>query len=246
MTRLLVSVRSVDEACEALAAGVDLIDLKEPARGSLGPVDAQTAADVIAAIGGRAPLSMAAGELQEIEDFEAEPLRLSYGGPGGFAYAKLGLAGCARASDWSRRWARWIERLPAGVAPVAVVYADWRQADAPAPEEILAHAAALACRAVLIDTAGKAHGDLLHHFPLPQLQSFTAEIRRAGLLNVLAGSLSQASLPQVLPLQPDYVAVRGAVCRGGRSGPLDGQKLRQWVERLRGSAQQISDPSPFA
>ena len=129
---------------------------------------------------------------------------------------------------------------------MAVVYADWRQAKAPAPEEILTHAAALDCRAVLIDTAGKSAGDLLHHFPLPQLQSFMAEIRRAGLLNVLAGSLSQASLPHVLPLQPDYVAVRGTVRRGGRNGPLEGQKLRQWVELLRGSAQEISDPSPFA
>lgn len=245
MTRLLVSVRSVDEAREALAAGVDLIDLKEPARGSLGPVDAQTAADVLSAIGGRAPLSAAAGELREIENFDTESLRFPLGGPAGIAYAKLGLAACGGAPDWPRRWARWIEHLPESVAPVAVAYADWRQAAAPAPEEILAHAAALNCRAVLIDTAGKSQGGLLRHFPLPRLRRFATEIRGAGLLTVLAGSLSQESLPQILELQPDYVAVRGAVCQGGRNGPLDGHKVRQWVERLRGSSE-MSDPSLFA
>ncbi len=36
MTKLLVSVRSVDEAEMVLEAGVDLIDVKEPRSGSLG------------------------------------------------------------------------------------------------------------------------------------------------------------------------------------------------------------------
>ena len=39
MTRLLVSVRSVEEAEAALAGGADLIDVKEPTRGSLGRAD---------------------------------------------------------------------------------------------------------------------------------------------------------------------------------------------------------------
>ena len=36
MTRLLVSVRSVDEALVAAAGGADFIDLKEPSQGALG------------------------------------------------------------------------------------------------------------------------------------------------------------------------------------------------------------------
>ena len=37
MTRLLVSVRSAEEAEIALAGGADVIDVKEPRRGALGP-----------------------------------------------------------------------------------------------------------------------------------------------------------------------------------------------------------------
>ena len=42
--RLLVSVRSADEVAAAMAGGADIIDAKEPARGSLGAVDAATLA----------------------------------------------------------------------------------------------------------------------------------------------------------------------------------------------------------
>ena len=71
MTRLLVSVRSADEARTALAAGVDLIDVKEPARGSLGAASPGVVADVVGAVAGRVPVSAALGELFEAGDFNA-------------------------------------------------------------------------------------------------------------------------------------------------------------------------------
>ena len=37
--RLLVSVRSLDEAVEAISGGCDILDVKEPGRGSLGMAD---------------------------------------------------------------------------------------------------------------------------------------------------------------------------------------------------------------
>ena len=48
--RLLVSVRSVDEALCAADAGVDLIDLKEPAAGALGGLPIATVRAVVAAL----------------------------------------------------------------------------------------------------------------------------------------------------------------------------------------------------
>ena len=35
------------------------------------------------------------------------------------------------------------------------------------------------------------------------------------------------TIPQVLSLQPDYVAVRGAACRRERTGDLDAALVRQ-------------------
>ncbi len=61
MTRLLVSVRDPDEAQIAAQSGVDLIDVKEPIRGSLGAADAATLAAIAQCVAGRAPLERRAG-----------------------------------------------------------------------------------------------------------------------------------------------------------------------------------------
>jgi uncharacterized protein (UPF0264 family) len=233
MTRLLVSVRSVAEAREALAAGVDLIDFKEPDRGSLGPVDFAVAAAIVESVGGRAPMSMACGELRDFGVAAESELGASTAIPPGIAYAKLGLAGCAAVADWPRRWACWIESLPAATAPVAVIYADWQAVSSPAPDDVLRHATALGCPAVLIDTANKPAGGLLDYFCAEDLRRFVAGTRERRMLSVLAGSLSWRRLPQALDVRPDYVAVRGAVCGGSRHQPLDGALLRQWVDRVR-------------
>ena len=52
MTQLLVSVRDAAEALFAVAAGADLIDVKEPSRGPLGAPDRQTLDAVLAAVAG--------------------------------------------------------------------------------------------------------------------------------------------------------------------------------------------------
>ncbi len=96
-TRLLVSVRDRVEALDALAAGADWIDLKEPRRGALGPVDAIVMREVAAAIGARVPVSTALGEL--LDGPEVHDL------PPGIQLAKFGLAGCAGQADWPARLA---------------------------------------------------------------------------------------------------------------------------------------------
>ena len=60
---LLVSVRNAAEATEALAGGASIIDVKEPSRGPLGRADADVTAAIAEAVAGRAPLTVACGEL---------------------------------------------------------------------------------------------------------------------------------------------------------------------------------------
>lgn len=221
MTKLLVSVRSAVEALAALEGGADLIDVKEPLRGPLGAADAKTITGVTRAVAGRAPVSAALGELLEL------PAGSLGDSLAGVAYAKLGLAGCQRVADWPRRWAKALERFPSHVAPVAVIYADDDLASSPTGGEILHQARQLGCRAVLVDTFDKSHGGLLNHWKLADVADFIDDVRSAGLLAVLAGSLSLATIPRLLPMQPDYVAVRGAACGGDRTSELIAAKVRE-------------------
>jgi hypothetical protein len=230
MTRLLVSVRNRTEALLALRTGVDLIDVKEPARGPLGAADWEVVDDVIEAVSGAVPVSMALGELTEY--FKGDMPRV----PEGVGYAKLGLAGCARWDDWPVWWMRAFRRLPHGTQTAAVAYADWAHAAAPEPARVIEEAGRAGCRAVLVDTWGKSKGSLVELWRRAEIAAFVGQARRVGLMVLLAGSLSAECLPSVVTLAPDFVAVRGAACRGGRSGPLDPGRLGELVRIVRGEA----------
>lgn len=221
MTKLLVSVRSALEARTALDAGADLIDVKEPANGSLGAPAASVVEGVVAEVASRAPVSVALGELRDwgrVDDLAIL---------GGVGYAKVGMASCGSWPDWPERWALLLRRFPLAVRPVAVVYADGTAAGSPEPERIVAEAVRLRCAAVLVDTFDKSRGSLLDAWPLERLKAFISSVRREGMLAVVGGSLTLEILPRVAALGPDYVALRGAVCHNGRTGPLDADLVRR-------------------
>ena len=221
MTRLLVSVRSGDEAQAALDGGADLIDVKEPARGALGAADTAIWREVTEVVRDRVPTSVALGEL-----IDGEHLARS-GDLAEFDFVKIGLAGCGRLADWPSRWRDCLGSLPGNATPVAVVYADWHAAQAPAPDDVIEHAARMGCGAVLFDTFDKTRGNLLDQFNLEELDRLSTIVRRHAARVVLAGSLHARSIPKVLHLRPDYVAVRGAACRQGRNGQVDPLFVRE-------------------
>ncbi|OHB81283.1 MAG: hypothetical protein A2W31_06920 [Planctomycetes bacterium RBG_16_64_10] len=237
---MLVSVRDVTEATVALAARADLIDVKEPDNGPLGPASPAVVAQVVQAVAGRAPISMALGELVDWPPGpwanSARSAPACWAATAGVALAKLGLAGCATDRHWPAAWQRALAAQPPGLAPVAVVYADWSTARAPAPAAVLRHGRRLGCQAVLIDTFDKSQGDLLDHWPLAALAAFARRVRRSGQILVLGGSLGPESLRAVLPLAPDYIAVRGAACDGGRRGRVSGLRVAHLAATLAGGS----------
>ncbi len=212
-------MRDANEAAAALAAGADLIDVKEPHRGALGMADGETLREVLATVAARVPTSIALGELVEANAAPAlEPLP---------TYAKFGLAGAARTADWHGKLGRAIGALPRGVQPVAVAYADWRRADAPPPQEVLSAAIELGCRGLLVDTFSKTDEALDKHLASAELRELVNAARRSNLLTVLAGGLGIDDLWKLLPLEPDFFGFRGAVCRGGREATLEAELVRK-------------------
>src|SRR5437763_12115741 len=118
-TQLLVSVRSAEEARMALAGGADIIDVKEPLRGSLGMANAEIIQAVVNEIAGRAPVSAALGELV---DFQSIPSVT------GVSWFKIGLCGMA-GKDFQLSWQQCrIESSPARL--LGVYYADHERVEA--------------------------------------------------------------------------------------------------------------------
>ena len=230
---LLVSVRNAEEARIALEAGANVIDVKEPTRGSLGAAEPQVVAEVAAVVRGRVPLSVAVGELVDGGDSEALIADVSL--------AKLGLAGCGSRRNWREQWRETLESWPVYVKPVAVVYADWRAANAPRPEEALDAAIGVGARVLLVDTCDKSAGDLFDHWPANELTVFCSAVHAAGLTVVLAGSLRASRFAAAVACDPDLVAVRGAVCAGRRTDRISAVLVKRVRESLQREAAAKSD-----
>jgi dihydroneopterin aldolase len=209
MTKLLASVRSVEEALAALAGGADIIDLKEPAEGALGRLGDGAIRDILAAVAGRRPVSATIGDLP----LDPAPVARAVAAMAatGVDIVKLGIFAGDAAATLAALIARAREtRL------VAVCFADRR------PDfDIVDRAADAGFYGVMLDTADKSAGRLTHHLPPAALAGFLARARERGLAAGLAGSLAATDLPLLLPLKPDFLGFRSALTAGGRSAPLD-------------------------
>jgi uncharacterized protein (UPF0264 family) len=239
--RLLVSVRSAVEAIAALDGGADVIDVKEPSRGPMGPADAGTITAVVRVVAGRAPVTAAAGELIDFLCGRSPPGFNAVTGDicskwpesrwatSGIAVWKFGLAGCRSRKNWRAEFKSAAGTVSKGAQAVVVAYADWQAADSPPPDEVLSVAVDCGCHTLLVDTWEKSGGTLLDHLPPNELRGYIARVHRRGLAIAAAGSLSLESMPEVAALGPDWIAVRGAACHGGR----DGVVLRERVAAIR-------------
>jgi uncharacterized protein (UPF0264 family) len=226
---LLVSVRSGEEAFTALEGGADVIDVKEPNRGSLGAADMSSIRDVVRAVNGRAPVTAAMGELVD--------LVATHNGSGsstvpiGVSLFKTGLSHCDASIDWPAAWKRVIDANP-NSRPVAVVYADWRAAQSPTPSDVLAAAVKFECPALLIDTWNKSTGSLFDHWPADDLREFLSQVRARNISVVLAGSLTEEGVRLAARLRPDLIAVRSAVCESGRNGTVCQRLVRNLAQAI--------------
>jgi hypothetical protein len=116
---------------------------------------------------------------------------------------------------------------------VAVAYADHLQSNAPLPEAICRFAREARLGAFLLDTFTKDGRTLLDWLPLERIAQMREQCRRAGLPIALAGSLGAAQIDKLRRLQPDWFAVRGAVCRRGlRDGAIEPERVSELAKLL--------------
>jgi len=222
--RMLVSVKSIDEALLAAEGGADFIDLKDPARGALGGLPVTTIAAIVGALraaGSRLPVSATIGDWASHEH-AAIAGRVDAVGACGVDYVKVGIERGAGAAALLQALAasRW------AIVPVFI-------ADAGLDDACVAQACAAGFPGLMVDTADKHRGSLFDVIGNAELGRFVAAARAAGALAGLAGALRLADLPRVAALAPDFAGFRSAVCAGERSGALDLQRLQGLAAALR-------------
>jgi uncharacterized protein (UPF0264 family) len=225
MIRMLVSVRTVEEALQAASFGVDYLDLKEPAAGALGGLDTAQIRDIVTTVRPRHPrlmISATIGDLpatglttiehaiREVADAGVDLVKVGVPGQGGEAAdALLGrLALCGRP-----------------IVPVLI-------ADDGIDDALFATACALPFPALMIDTQAKLGGSLIECMGHARLARLVATARAHGKPFGLAGALQLRDLPALRELRPAFAGFRSAVCEGSRAGNLVAARLKAVREGL--------------
>lgn len=240
---LLVSVRSAAEVGAALAGGADIVDAKEPSRGTLGPVSPKVLTEIVAQVPSHVSVSVALGDQAISDEVVCAVTSLQLPRRAAPLYLKLGFAGVRSEERIERLIATAVAACSESAAAplvVAVAYADAARAGTASPDTISRLAARAGASGVLLDTHTKNGMSLPSCIRPVALKRWVAGARRAGLMTALAGGLGPDELDQVFPAAPDVIGVRGAACDGGRQGrinPLRVRALRLRLQTISGSVQ---------
>jgi uncharacterized protein (UPF0264 family) len=229
--RLLVSVVDAAEARLAVAGGVDVVDVKNPAEGSLGAPSPAVLARVRDAVPADRELSAALGDLPALPGTAA--LAAVGAVRSGAASVKLGLWGCSTVAEAVAVLRAAREAVEGDADVVAVAYADAARVPSRplAPAELVPAARAAGVRGCLIDTAVKDGRGLLAWLGPDELADVVAEAHAGGLEMALAGQLRAEELPVIRATGADIAGVRSAACRDGRrTAPLDPARIARLRE----------------
>ncbi len=232
--QLLISVVSTDEATEALAGGADILDVKNPAEGSLGANLPRIIRQIRMAAPTPSRLSVAIGDMPNL--------------PGTASLAALGAAACG--ADYIKVGLRWpgtaaeaifmlreigeaVSDFPA-VAVIAAGYADADRAHTIDPRLLPRIAGESGVAGWLLDTAVKDGRGLFDFLTPEELRTLAVETHARGLLLALAGALRAEDLRVARDIGADVAGVRSAACRDNlRAGPLEAARVRQLLRVIR-------------
>ncbi|MBN2243087.1 MAG: (5-formylfuran-3-yl)methyl phosphate synthase [Acidobacteria bacterium] len=227
---LMISVLSAREAHDALAGGAAILDVKNPAEGSLGAQPPRVIRDIIKIGAGRVSVSAAIGDMPNLPATAA--LAALGAASCGADFIKVGLRGPANESEalvMLREIREAVKDYPVSV--VAAGYADHARSGALDPACLPRVAAAAGIRGCLLDTAVKDGHNLFEYLGPRQIQAMAEQAHAAGLLFALAGALREKDLPQARKLGADIVGLRTAVCRDNRrEGPLEAGRVRRLLQ----------------
>jgi (5-formylfuran-3-yl)methyl phosphate synthase len=228
MTQLLISVKNSEEAMLALAAGVDIIDLKDPNIGALGALDLAVTKEIVDLVNGKklvsaTQVSATIGEqhanvAELIADIQARA-------DIGIDIIKIAISDLFQAYDFYNEI---IKLTKTGIKIVAVFFADEALDLTLLP--ILKNAGFYGA---MLDTQKK-HQNLLAFQTKNQLQQFIKLCEQHQLASGLAGSLQPQHIGLLLEINPTYIGFRGGVCENSRrKSTLNGAKVNDVQNMLR-------------
>ncbi len=225
MTGMLASVSNLSEAQIALEENVDIIDLKDPAHGTLGAVTTEVALDIVKLVSGHCIVSATIGDLpmQATRISQAISIMASTG----VDIIKVGAFDdltdevIEALKEQAIKGAQADDGMQFSIVIVLFV-------DKGLNLEIIPDLAAAGVRGIMLDTANKSKGNLRTQMRDKDIKAFVVQSKSFGLMTGLAGSLCIGDIAPLLELAPDYLGFRGALCQDNlRTQAIDSSAVRK-------------------
>ena len=231
--KMLVSVRSVEEALLAADGGADFIDLKEPGMGALGGLPVETIREIVAALRRHRDGLAVSATIGDVPMHASDRIAACVDAVGACSvdYVKVGIERMPQAPDV-------LDALAASGWPIVPVFI----ADRGLEPAHVAHAVTLRFPGLMVDTFDKRAGSLFDALPMEALRAFVGTVRAARTMVGLAGALRAVHEPMLRELAPDFAGFRTAVCIGDRSSALDPRRLKALSMLMHGHAPAAVDP----
>ena len=202
MTRFLASVSNPQEAVTLLAAGADILDIKDPGKGALGAVETEIAVQIVDKVAGTIITSATIGDLPM--DAVLVSCAINNMRATGVDIIKVGIFAHEIPAEILKVLKTYAQ---AGSKIVLVFFADMK----PVLNNFVSLAEA-GVYGVMLDTSDKTKGSLRTILDDKTLEYFVKQTQSAGLMTGLAGSLKLADIQPLLKLNPDYLGFRSALC----------------------------------
>lgn len=221
MTGMLASVKNLSEAQLIAQTAVEIIDLKNPEQGALGALSVKTVSTIVKLLSPQKTISATVGDLPMQAALVLDAV--NHMSESGVDYIKIGFFPEQQASDSWLNCLSALAPLPQqGKQLIAVLFADTD------PDfQIIQAIADAGFIGVMLDTMDKSKGSLTQLMPFAKIEAFVQTAQKHKLICGLAGSLKQADIPKILPLTPNYLGFRGALCdKHNRTAQLDPQAIQ--------------------
>ena len=230
----LITVTDTQEAEKVVGTGSDIIDIKNPAEGSLGANFPWVIRGIIEKVPDGQMTSVAIGDVPDLPGTvslaAASAAKLSPD------FVKIGLKGTRdfdSAVDLLKKCRRAVKEVDGDVNVVGAAYADHEKFEGLEPSKLPEIGEEAGVDLVMIDTAFKDSGGLFSHMDEEELSDLVDEAHSRGLETALAGSLRMGDVEKVGRTGADILGVRGAVCEeDDRESSLSSGKAEKLARRI--------------
>lgn len=226
------------EAVESIEGGADIIDVKNPAEGSLGasfPWVIKEIKDLAVRYGKQVSATLG--------DMEYKPGTASLAALGaaqsGADYIKIGLFGVKNeeeALNMLNPVLKSVKGFDGHKKLVAAAYADYYRISSISPLVLPRVGENAGVDGVMIDTAIKDGKTLFDHMSLEELQEFVEQSRKRGCFCALAGGIKSEHIAALKELDPDILGVRTVVCKSGRTSKIERDLVSSFIAEIAGQA----------